>query len=292
MERKQIANELVSVRNKTNQLQNLMMNKGLSSKIAPLTTEEAFLQPQKELASINEELSQNQHLINILVGRSPDTPLNIDQKKLKPINSYIVPKNLSLDLLARRPDLMAQIWRAKKWAYLTSAAMADFYPNINLVGLIGLQSVPFKKLFLLSSGTGSITPALHLPIFTAGAIRANVRAKYDLFKEAIFAYNDLLLKSAQEVLDVLAFAEAVNLQNKEQQGILESARERYQLITLRNKKGLDSLFAVYRQREEVLMYALTEASLRYDQYVAAIKLIKALGGGYHSHTIPLVKSHG
>lgn len=288
--RKELYSQLINVRQKIAKLQNLLVQKGLSSKLPALETSEKLLEAQKLLSSITDELTANKHLINTLAGHGPDDPLLINSSLPNLPKTLKIPQMLPLDFLARRPDLMAQIWRAKALAYKTGAAMAEYYPNINLAGLIGLESTGWKKLFDISSGTAAFRPALSLPIFTAGAIRANIKATKAQFDAAIDAYNNLLLYSTQEVLDVLAFAEDIYQQKVEQEQVVEFAKQRYELSYLRQQKGLDSLFALYFLQEEVIQKKLVDITLLYNQYLASIKLTKALGGGYYQNTIPLVKN--
>lgn len=290
LSRQELYQQLALLRKNIAELQGLLIQKGLSSNLLSFTPAENYLEAKKWLASINEELASNLHLINILAGKNPDSPLSKNKKLPALPLKLSIPKNISLDLVSRRPDLMAQIWRAKAQAYNTGAAMADFYPNVNIRGLLGLESVTWKKLFDISSGTAAIKPALHLPIFTAGAINANIQANKAEFDAAIFAYNNLLLRSTQEILDSLDFASSIYQQKKEQIGIVSDAQQRYQLVNLRQQKGLDSQFELYQQQEELIQKRLVDISLTYNQYLASIKLIKALGGGYVETDIPLVKN--
>ncbi|KTD67391.1 outer membrane efflux lipoprotein [Legionella steelei] len=288
--RKQLFTQLIDVRQKIAKLQRLLVQKGLSSKLPALETSANLLESQKLLSSITDELTANKHLINTLAGRGPDTPLMINSSLPALPKTLNIPQILPLDFLARRPDLMAQIWRAKALAYKTGAAMAEYYPDVNLAGLIGLESTSWRKFLDISSGTAAIRPALQLPIFTAGAIRANIKATKAQFDAAIDSYNSLLLYSTQEVLDVLAFSEDIYQQKIEQKKIVEYAKQRYELSFLRHKKGLDNLFDLYLIQEEVIQRKLEDVTLLYNQYLASIKLTKALGGGYHQNTIPLVKN--
>jgi outer membrane protein TolC len=130
-------------------------------------------------------------------------------------------------------------------------------------------------------------PALHLPIFTAGEIHANIKAKKAHFDAAVYAYNQLVLRSAQEVADLLALAKSVFYQKKEQEKIVDYAKARYKLTELRREKGLDDRLTDDIFHEELIQKKLVDVTLLYDQYLAVIKLIKALGGGYHSEHIPL-----
>jgi outer membrane protein TolC len=281
------------VRNEIFKLQNLLQNKALLSLLHPLLSEELLLEAEKLVFSIDEEVETDRHLINILLGRGPDIPLDIDGGLPPSLEALSIPANLSVDLLSRRPDLMAQIWRVEALANEVGAAKADFYPNINLKAFVGLESVAYHLLFKSHSKTAALQPAIHLPIFTAGAIRANIRAKKALFDEAVFEYNNLLLRSAAEVADLLVLAKSIFLKKSDQDLIVEAAKARYDLTALRQLSGLDSLLSQYYAQEELIFKQLDNVSLLYSQYLAAIKLIKALGGGYRSdYGLPLAVPGG
>lgn len=286
--RKYLYEELFKVRQATFQLQALLLEKALLSQLEPLLSVEQVLDAEKLLIGIEEEVETDKHLLNILLGRSPDAFLEVGEG-LPPFQANLnLPENLSIDLLSRRPDLMAQIWRVEALAHEVGAAKADFYPNINLKALIGLESVLYRFLFQSHSKTAALQPAIHLPIFTAGAIRANVRAKKALFDQAVFDYNNLLLKSSQEVADLLIFTQTIFQQKADQEQILNAAKARYDLTILRAQKGLDNSLSEYYVAEELIQKQLEDVTLLYNQYLAAVKLIKALGGGYQSeYALPL-----
>jgi NodT family efflux transporter outer membrane factor (OMF) lipoprotein len=278
--RKDLYEELENVRKKTYVLQRLLQKKALTSKLIPSFAEERLEEARKQVSTIKQEIAVNEHVLNALRGKGADEPLNISNTLDEPPESMTIPKTLSIDLLSRRPDLMAAIWRVEALSHDVSAAIADFLPDINLKGLIGFESLGFSHLFAESSAAGGLFPAIHLPIFTAGAIKANVRSHKAIFNQAVYDYNDLLLRSTAEVADILSILESVYAKRKYQKTILECATFRLDLVSLNFKKGLDDLLQVYAREEEWIEKALEDAELIYSQYAASIKLIKALGGGY------------
>ncbi|ASQ46738.1 efflux transporter outer membrane subunit [Legionella clemsonensis] len=287
--KKQFYEQLVTVRTNIAKLQNLMLTKGLADELPAYASEENLLEAKKLLSNIQEEIAIDKHLVNVLAGRNPEAPLSNPPTLPGLPRQLEIPQTISLDLIARRPDLMAQIWRAKALAYKTGAAMADYFPDVNIVGLVGLESTHWKKLLQASSFTAALRPAIHLPVFTAGAIKANIKATKAEFDAAIFAYNELLLRSTQEVLDALEFAQAIYQQKREQVGIINSTNKRYKLTQLREREGLDSGFNSYHLQEELIEKKLVNLTLLYNQYLASIKLTKALGGGYCQTPVPLVR---
>jgi NodT family efflux transporter outer membrane factor (OMF) lipoprotein len=290
LKRRDLYRELVEVRRGEKTIQSGLAAKSLSSNLKPFFYEEDYLEAEKLLLSVERDIELDKHWINILAGRSPDHPLCIDSTLPTIDEKLALPCNLSLDLVARRPDLMSQIWRAKAIAYEVGAAYAEFYPDVNLSALFGLESVTWRQLFRSSAATWSVTPAFHLPIFTAGAIAARVKERTCAYDEAIFAYNDLLLGSAREVVDLLSIARMLFAQKDEQQKILKMARKRLEITKARRCSGLDNKIDLYLIEEEVINKKLDDLSLLYQQYVATVKLAKALGGGYVAPCgSPLVK---
>ncbi len=286
--RQRLYEVLYEVRRNIYNLQHLLQDKALLSRLQPLLSEERLLEAEQLLSSIDQEVETDKHLINILMGLGPDSPIEVAAELPPVLETLSIPENLSLDLLSRRPDLMAQIWRVESIAHDVGAAKADFYPNINLTAFAGLESIFYRLLFKQESKTGRLQPAIHLPIFTAGEIRANIRAKKALFDQAVFDYNQLLLNSAAEVADLLVLAKSIFEQKADQEQIVDAAQVRHDLTVLRQISGLDNLLSQYFIHEEVILKELDNVSLLYSQYLAAIKLIKSLGGGYQSeYSIPL-----
>jgi NodT family efflux transporter outer membrane factor (OMF) lipoprotein len=285
--KRKLYQQLLDVRRGIFQLQSLLEEKALLSKLPPLLSEEDVFRAEKDLFAIQEEIAVDQHLMNILMGAAPDQPIELDEFLSEMPSSIALPENLSIDLLARRPDLMAQIWRVEALAHEAGAAKADFYPDITLTAFGGLESTFYAFLFHGSSIMGGLKPAFHLPIFTAGSIRANFNAKKAAFDEAVYEYNKLLLQSAQEVSDLFAIIQSIFSQKQKQTKIVENALERLELTSLRQRSGLDNQLERYSFEEAMILQQLIDIDLLYSQYLVVVKLIKSLGGGYISEYIPL-----
>lgn len=279
-QKKDLYQKLCKVRQDKLNLQNKLLSSSLSSKLEPLLDDEYVQEANQSLLFIKDEIEIQTHLINILLGKSPDAELFLDTLQDSSIKNIFLPKELSANLLSRRPDLMAQIWRVESLARQVSAAKADFFPNINLTALAGLQSLSFANLFSLGSKNASLTPAFSLPIFNSGAIKANMKEKKAIFDEAVFQYNQLILTSAQEVTDFISNIQMAFSQKKLQEQSLEDARQRLLLTTLRRTGGLDTTFSVLDSEEEVISQSLKNLDILYNEYAFIIKLTKALGGGY------------
>jgi hypothetical protein len=101
-----------------------------------------------------------------------------------------LPTNLPAELIGRRPDIVAARWRAEASASRIKRDRAAFYPNVNLAGLIGAAALPVHDLTSNGSEVGSVGPALTLPIFDGGLLRANLKASEAARDEAIATYDE------------------------------------------------------------------------------------------------------
>jgi outer membrane protein TolC len=111
---------------------------------------------------------------------------------------------LTLDMLSQRPDIVAQRARVEAMNASVKAAKAEFYPNVSLSAFIGQSALETGDLFKAGSKVVGITPAIHLPIFTAGALQANLastRARYDI---AVENYNQTVLFALRDAADSLS----------------------------------------------------------------------------------------
>ncbi len=175
--------------------------KGLESAIAPLEREQDLYEVELELVDLEKEIALDKHALAVLVGVGPNTDLTCRPMRAVFEGSISLPSDLSTDLLARRPDLMAQVWRVEAAAKQIGAAKADFYPSVNLMAFGQLESLSFNKLLNIGSRQGGLVPAVHLPIFTGGKLTANLKEKVASFNEQTYRYNEMLLNAAKEVAD-------------------------------------------------------------------------------------------
>jgi len=278
--KERIYKEIYDIRRRLSILRVLLLEAALDDLQIVLLAKERMEEAQKSIDTIQEEIAVDRHLLNILIGRGPDEPTEVEAKLAKLPPQLVIPETISLDLLSRRPDLMAQIWRVESLAHEVGSAKANFFPNINLATIAGLSSTIYNLLFNHTSYEQGINPTISLPLYTGGDLSAILDAKKAEFQAAVFTYNDMILKSTEEVVDTLVFAKAVYSKKVQQEMIVGQAAQRFQLADDRLKSGLDTVLNTLERNEELLQKELEDIDLAYSQYAAAIALIKSVGGGY------------
>ena len=257
---------------------------GIDPAIPTLEREKNIYEIEESLLNIDKEIILDRHMLNALIGVGPDQMLVSKPMQVIFERPFSIPADLSSDLLARRPDLMAQIWHVEAAAAEIGAAKADFYPSVNLMAFAGLESLSFNQLLSWSSREGGLIPALHLPIFTGGKLKANLKNKVAAFNEETYRYNELLLNAAREVADQITILIATFDILSRQINILETVQEQVQLQYSRYKQGINNFLTVLDKEDDLYFQSLKLFSDERDYLLAVLKLVKALGGGYHSYS--------
>ena len=234
----------------------------------------------EEIASNEEQIALAKHYLGTLMGTGPTEELN----ELRPKSSYDdrfpLPEHLSMDLLARRPDIVARVWQVEKMAYMIGVAKTLFYPDLNLRLMGGLESLSWRKFFDHESLAGSFNPAIHLPIFVGGRLRANLDARVADFEQAVYEYNHTLLHAAQDVSDRITELTASAKRLEDQLSIEDDLEMVYDLDYIRYRSGLDNRLSLLDSEVELLQARLKKVDYSGDRLKSVANLIKSLGGGY------------
>src|SRR6266853_1867233 len=183
---------------------------------------------------------------------------------------------------SRPRDIAAQRWRLEAAAARIGAAKADFFPNLNLAAFAGFGATSLHGLDLFGAGSGvaGVGPALHLPIFDAGRLRANLRGGYGEYDAAVEQYNQALVDALRQVADQVASVRAVQRQLADQANALAAAEDTYRLTLDRYRAGLTSYLDVLVNEERLLAERVNQVRLQGRSLALAVGTIRALGGGY------------
>ncbi len=260
---------------------------GIDPAIPILEKEKDIYEIEKARLTLEKEIAIDRHLLSILVGAGPDSNVAPDTMNALFEKPLPLPADLSSDLLARRPDLTAQIWRVEAAAKEIGAAQADFYPRVNLMAFAQLESLTFNKLLKIGSRQGGLVPAVHLPIFTGGKLTANLKGKVAAFNEETYRYNELLLSAAKEVADGIVTLSATHDRVGFQVDRAIATDQQFELQQSRYNRGINDLLSVLEREENALIERYHLLGLERDYLLATVKIVKALGGGYHtSQSLP------
>ncbi|HEY1559766.1 MAG TPA: efflux transporter outer membrane subunit [Caulobacteraceae bacterium] len=235
---------------------------------------------RSDLAAIDEDIALSRDRIAALMGQGPDRGLAIQRPSAPSLKAFGLPPRLPADLIGRRPDLAAARWRAEAAAGRIGVAKAQFYPDINLAAAIGFESLGISKLFLSGSSTGQVGPAITLPIFEGGRLRANLRGARADYETAVASYDETLTQALQDVADVAASERALSARVQHSTDALTADEDAYRIARLRYEGGLANYQSVLLVENAVLTDRRTVVDLKARAFTLDVQLIRALGGGY------------
>jgi NodT family efflux transporter outer membrane factor (OMF) lipoprotein len=191
-----------------------------------------------------------------------------------------IPANLPADLLGHRADLVAARWRVEAASKDIVSAKTEFLPNVSL-GILAAQAASGSdNLFSSRARFWQVLPAVSLPIFDGGRLRANLSGKDAEYDLAVAQYNKTLVGALNEVADDLSGLDSVGTQIQAQQRAQDAAQQAYDLSQLRYKAGVGSYLESLVVRQQLLEAQQRMASLKAQQVDTSVQLIQALGGGF------------
>lgn len=197
-----------------------------------------------------------------------------------PAISSGLPDAVRIDLIARRADITASRWRVEAAEKTRESVRAEFFPDISINALIGVQSTDIGSLLQYGSRVPQVAAAIHLPIFDAGRLKARYGATQAAIDSAVASYRETLIAAARDVATQATTRAQIAAQRAQRLIELDAAQRLRASAAARVRQGVTDTRAELtateswiEQRDQLLQ--LDAAALSTD-----IGLQRALGGGY------------
>ncbi|MFT4172535.1 MAG: efflux transporter outer membrane subunit [Rhodocyclaceae bacterium] len=262
------------------------VNAGVDSVAQLRQAESVSASAEQKVAQTEQEIDSGRTQLAVLLGKGPDRGRDIVRPQALHEGELALPDNLPAELLGRRPDIVAARWRVEAARRGIDAAKAQFYPNVNLSATLGLLALHTDDLFQASSRFAMVTPAISLPLFDGGRLRANLAgrdAEYDL---AVAQYNKTLVSAFNEVADAISRMRSLRTQRAAQLRALESAQQAFDLSMQRYRNGVGGYLEVLIVQQSLHLAEDKLAAIETRQIETSIELVRALGGGFSANASP------
>lgn len=285
-----LAETYVALRGADAQLELLQQTEGAYQKALHLTkarfsagaaAEIDLNRAQNQLATTRASLEQLRssrslyaHALAVLMGQSP---IGFEVASLSPpIKVPVVPVSTPAELLQRRPDIAALERRVFAANSRIGVAKAAFFPTVSLSANGGHQDYETVSGAYWALGPASVS----LPVFDGGQRQSGLGLARLDFEQAALAYKQGVLVAFQDVEDQLVLANRLALAHGHQKDAVVAAERANQLSLVQYKEGAASYLEVVSAQTAELEAKRSALTLQTSRLLAAIDLIRALGGGW------------
>ena len=223
-------------------------------------------------------VNEAKRTLEVLVGRYPSAELKVamDFTPLPPP----IPPGLPSALLDRRPDLVAaeqQVLAAFRQQEAAKLALLPSF-SLNLDG--GKLSDNLLSVLQVNPWMFAASVGMYVPIYTGGALRAQIKIATAQQQAAVSAYGSAALRAFREVENGLMNESLIAQRLQFDQDGLRDTIEAVRIARIQYQAGLMDLLSVLQLEEQRIRSQTVVIQLRNTQLANRINLHLALGGSF------------
>lgn len=235
----------------------------------------------RQIDALDEAIALSRNQLAALAGKGPGEGAALQRPTLSLDTALKLPSALPAQLLGQRPDVVASRWAVAAQARGIDVAQAGFYPNVDLLANLGYMATGGGMLAFLAGSkfNYSAGPAISLPIFDGGRLRAQLgeaTAGYDL---AVAQYNQTLVNALKNISDQLIRRESMDKQQVFADQALASAQKTYDIAMIAYQRGLTDYLNVLNAQTLLFHQRQIQQQVQAARLSVHAELVVALGGG-------------
>jgi NodT family efflux transporter outer membrane factor (OMF) lipoprotein len=271
--------QLLQVREQAQTLVRQRHAAGLDTRIDQAQSETSLAELQTQHTALQEQIALARHQLAVLCALPPqalqDYAPRLDSFALAPL-----PAQLGADLLGRRADVVAARWRAEAAQDSVQVARVQFYPSVSLGAFAGYNALGTAHLLEAGSQQYGVVPALRLPLFEGGRLKAQLSGRQAERDTAVAQYNQAVLDAVREAADAIRSSEGAATQATEQARALAGSTQAHALAQQREQAGLGNRLVVLGAQTALIAQQRAAIDLQARQLDVRVQLVRALGGGW------------
>jgi multidrug efflux system outer membrane protein len=277
-EQLEVARKTLGVYQESLNLFELQFKFGVASQMNVAQAKSQVQTAAAQIPAIEQQIVNTENALSILLGRNPG-PVERG-KAVADLAAPPVPAELPSQLLARRPDIVQAEQQLVAANAQIGAAKALYFPTISLTGGGGAISDQLAGLFAGPNRVWSYGGSLVGPIFTGGAVTAQVRQAEGAQQAALYNYEKTVQGAFADVENALIAQQKTRERLVAQQGLVDALRDYARLARLQFNGGYAPYSTVLQAEQQLFPAELTLAQDRAQVLSAAVGVYQALGGGW------------
>lgn len=258
---------------------NSQFDSGMVDGLQVASAKAALAAAEAEVPALEMQIASLENTLSVLAGRTPG-PIARSGSLQRFVNSSRVSSGIPADVIARRPDIRAKEQALRAANAEVGVAIASYFPSISLTGAAGYASADLRTAIHGKRTGWGIGANLTGPLFQAGQLSANKKAKKEAFMAAKADYEQAVLSALAEISSTLIERQKLREVIAKQEQAVAAYEESVRLAKERYKDGLSAYFEVLDN--QLRLFPAQKQLVAYRcQYASCVPtLYTQLGGGW------------
>jgi multidrug efflux system outer membrane protein len=255
---------------------------GYTSKLDLDQIQSEYHRRASRVPDYEKQIAETEHALCLLLGRPPG-PIPRG-KTLDDLPELTVPAGIPADVVRQRPDVQQAEYNLIASNARIGYALGEYFPKIVLTGDAGQATTQLSNMFTPGANFWSIGSGLVMPIFTAGKIAGRVQEAEGAMTTSKADYIKSVLTAFKEVDDALVAKIKTKEQLLEETERVKANQSYFKLSKLRYDEGYEDYLVVLDALRQLFEAEIERASIKQNNLSAAIKIYRAMGGGWVGKT--------
>ncbi|MEI6846493.1 MAG: efflux transporter outer membrane subunit [Chlorobiaceae bacterium] len=246
---------------------------------------------EASLPSLQQKLSQAEHLLATLEGKTTSEW----QAQLVKLEELSLPRLLPLsfpsELVRQRPDILAAEAQLHQASAGVGVATASLFPSFTLNASYGQSSQVISNLLDSKSNVSAMGMNVVAPVFNGGTLRSRKQAAIDAYQQSYSSYRQTVLAAFAQVADIVRALQHDAEEMQVETRALETALLSLNLIQKNYQTGLVNYLQVLTANGQYRQAKIGYLQAKAQQLQDTTALFVALGGGWSENAVENEADH-
>jgi len=261
---------------------------GLASQVDVTQAQTQLETTRAETLDLQVARAQFEHGVAVLTGE-PASTFTLPPAPLH-TTPPVIPPGVPSQLLERRPDIAANERLIAAANERIGIARSAYFPSLLVNASGGFEGTTLVNWLTGPSGFAAVGIAAAETVFDAGRRRSISDQALAAYDQSVANYRQNVLVAFQEVEDSLAALRILAQEAETQNAAVTAAEHSLSLSNNRYRGGVATYLEVITAQSAALTDERTAVQISGRRMVDSVLLIKALGGGWGTTSLPVVQS--